>query len=144
MSSQIRTKRNAYYDILESTQKSELDITEWLLWFLSCFERAVSNTDQTLRAVISKAKFWENPVTNNLNERQRYMINKLFEGFFGKLNSSKWAKMVKCSQATAIRDIQELVEKGILTKSEAGSRSTTYDLNKNLGYELIMKDSKIK
>lgn len=135
MSSQIGTERNAYYDILESTQKSELDITEWLQWFLSCFERAVSNTGQTLRAVISKAKFWENPVTNNLNERQRYMIDKLFEGFFGKLNSSKWAKMVKCSQATAIRDIQELVEKGILTKSEAGSRSTTYDLNKDLGYE---------
>lgn len=135
MLSQIGTERNAYYDILESTKKSELDITEWLQWFLSCFERAVSNIGQTLRAVISKAKFWENPVTNNLNERQSYMNDKLYEGFFGKLNFSKWAKMVKCSQATAIRDIQELVEKGILTKSEAGSRSTTYDLNKDLGYE---------
>ena len=129
MSAQIRTERNAYYNMLETTQKGSLDITEWLVWFLSCFDRALSNTDQTLATVIRKAKFWENTATNHLNDRQRLMLNKLLDGFDGKLNSSKWAKIAKCSQDTAIRDIQGLIEQGILIKEAAGGRSTSYALN---------------
>lgn len=129
MSAQIQAERNSYYDILESTQKDSLDITEWLLWFLSCFERALSNTDETLAVVMRKAKLWENPATSNLNDRQKYMLNKLFDGFFGVINSSKWAKMAKCSQDTATRDIQDLIERGILVKKGAGGRSTSYALS---------------
>lgn len=128
MSAQIQAERSAYYDILEKTQKDSLDITEWLLWFLSCFERALSITDETLSVVMRKAKLWENPAAENLNDRQRYMLNKLFDGFFGTLNSSKWAKMAKCSQDTATRDIQDLIERGILIKGTAGGRSTSYIL----------------
>jgi Fic family protein len=126
MSAQIQAERNSYYDILENTQKNSLDITEWLLWFLLCFERALHNTDETLAVVMRKAKLWKNPATNNLNDRQKYMLNKLFDGFFGVLHSSKWAKMTKCSQDTAIRDIQDLIERGILVKEAAGGRSTSY------------------
>ena len=128
MSAQIQAERSTYYDILEKTQKDSLYITEWLVWFLSCFERALSNTDETLAVVMRKAKLWENSATNNLNDRQKYMLNKLFEGFFGKLNSSKWAKIAKCSQDTATRDLQDLVERGILIKESAGGRSTSYAL----------------
>ena len=126
MSAQIQAERKSYYDILENTQKNSLDITEWLLWFLLCFERALHNTDETLAVVMRKAKLWKNPATNNLNDRQKYMLNKLFDGFFGVLHSSKWAKMTKCSQDTAIRDIQDLIERGILVKEAAGGRSTSY------------------
>ena len=129
MSAQIRTERSTYYNMLEKTQKGKLDITEWLLWFLSCFDRALSNTDQTLATVMRKAKFWENPATLSLSDRQRLMLNKLLDGFDGKLNSSKWAKIAKCSQDTAIRDIQDLIERGILKKEAAGGRSTSYALN---------------
>ena len=129
MSAQIQAERSAYYDILEKTQKDSLDVTEWLVWFLSCFERALSSTDETLAVVMQTARLWENPATNNLNDRQKYMLNKLFEGFFGKLNSSKWAKMAKCSQDTATRDIQDLIERGILIKEGAGGRSTSYTLS---------------
>lgn len=128
MSAQIQAERNSYYDILENTQKGSLDITEWLLWFLLCFDRAITNTDETLAVVMRKAKLWENPATSNLNERQNYMLNKLFDGFLGTLNSSKWAKMNKCSQDTATRDLQDLVERGILIKESAGGRSTSYAL----------------
>jgi len=132
MSAQIRVERNAYYDILESTQKGSLDITEWLTWFLQCLDRAFSATDGTLATVIKKAKFWEHPATQNLNSRQQLMMNKLLEGFEGKLTSSKWAKIAKCSQDTAIRDIQDLVERGVLVKEAAGGRSTSYGLSANL------------
>jgi len=128
MSAQIRAERSVYYDMLERTQKGSLDITEWLVWFLSCFDRALSNTDQTLATVTRKAKFWENPATNHLNNRQVLMVNKLLDGFEGKLNSSKWAKIARCSQDTAIRDIQDLIERGILRKEAAGGRSTSYTL----------------
>jgi Fic family protein len=128
MSTQIRAERNDYYDILEKTQKGGLDITGWLEWFLKCLDRAIAATDSTLATVLRKARFWENPETNSLNERQRFMLNKLLDKFEGKLTSSKWAKMAKCSQDTAIRDIQDLIEKGILEKEAAGGRSTSYAL----------------
>lgn len=129
MSAQIRVERNTYYSMLEKTQKGNLDITEWLEWFLICYDRALSNTDQTLAKVMQKAKYWENTATANINDRQRLMLNKLLDGFEGKLNSSKWAKITKCSQDTAGRDISTLVEKGLLLKEAAGGRSTSYILN---------------
>ena len=132
MSAQIRAERNTYYDILESTQKGTLDITEWVMWFLQCLDRAFSATDGTLAAVIKKAKFWEHTATQNLNKRQQLMLNKLLEKFEGKLTSSKWAKMTKCSQDTAIRDIQDLMERGVLVKEPAGGRSTSYLVNEAL------------
>ncbi len=130
MSAQIKLERNDYYEMLEKTQKGTLDITGWLAWFLGCFGRALSTTEETLTKVIQKARFWENPQTNSLNDRQKKMLNRLLDGFDGKLTSSKWAKTAKCSQDTAIRDIQDLVEKGILLKEAAGGRSTSYLLNK--------------
>lgn len=128
ISAQIRAERNAYYDILEKTQKGSMDITGWLEWFLQCMDRALSATTQTLAAVIRKANFWEDPATISLNDRQKLMLNKLFDGFEGKLTSSKWAKIAKCSQDSAIRDIQDLIERKILIKEAAGGRSTSYIL----------------
>lgn len=129
MSSQIRQERNDYYDILESTQKGSVDITKWLYWFLDCFSHALSLTDKTLAKVLHKAKFWENLAYAPINDRQKLMLNKLLDGFDGKLNTSKWAKITKCSQDTAGRDIQDLVKQGILTKEAAGGRSTSYILS---------------
>jgi Fic family protein len=126
MSAQIQRERNQYYDILESTQKGDLDITTWLLWFLDCLNRAIASSEQNLSGVIRKAKFWEAQQVAILNERQRRMLNKLMDGFEGKLTTSKWAKIAKCSPDTALRDIQDLVEKGILEKEEGGGRSTSY------------------
>ncbi len=126
MSAQIKIERNAYYNILETTQKGTLDITAWLKWFLGCLDRALSATDQTLSNVMQKARFWNTHKDASLNERQRVMIQKLLDGFIGKLTSSKWAKITKCSSDTAVRDINDLIKKGILEKSEAGGRSTAY------------------
>ena len=126
MSAQIQRERNHYYDILEKTQKSDLDITPWLLWFLDCLNRAISLSEQNLSGVIHKAKFWETQQSVTLNDRQRKMLNKLMDGFDGKLSSSKWAKITKCSPDTALRDIHDLIEKGILIKEEGGGRSTGY------------------
>lgn len=128
MSAQIRLERNRYYEILEHTQKGDLDITAWLLWFLHCLTSALMATDSTLARVLAKARFWEQHRSTVLNERQRLLINKLFDGFEGKLNSSKWAKMAKCSADTALRDIQDLIDKKILRKAAAGGRSTSYEL----------------
>lgn len=128
MSAQIRIERNDYYNILEKTQKDTLDITAWLEWFLICIDRAITATDNTLGAVMKKAKFWENPVAQSINERQKLMLNKLLDGFHGKLTSSKWAIIAKCSQDTAIRDIQDLIERKLLVKESAGGRSTSYIL----------------
>lgn len=128
MSAQIRVERKAYYLILEQTQKGNLDITDWLLWYLNCLDRALNTTDKKLKNVILKTKFWDQHSNTIINERQRLMINKLFDGFEGKLNSSKWAKMTKCSADTALRDIQDLIKKQILKKEEAGGRSTNYHL----------------
>ena len=126
MSAQIQRERSAYYDILEKTQKGNLDITAWLLWFLECLDRAISSSEENLSAVTQKAKFWERHQAISLNDRQRKMLNKFMDGFEGKLTSSKWAKIAKCSPDTALRDIQDLIEKGVLEKEEGGGRSTSY------------------
>lgn len=128
MSAQIRRERKEYYDILEATQKGSLDITRWLTWFLQCLDRAIAATDETLGGVLRKAKFWENHAATILNERQRTMLNKLLDGFDGKLNTSKWAKITKTSQDTALRDIQDLIDKQVLAKEAGGGRSTSYTL----------------
>src|SRR5690606_34660773 len=122
MSSQIRKERKEYYDILEATQKGSLDITRWLTWFLQCLDRAITATDETLSGVLRKAKFWEKHAATVLNNRQRTMLNKLLDGFEGKLTTSKWAKIMKTSQDTALRDIQALVEKEVLVKEKGGGR----------------------
>jgi Fic family protein len=128
LSSQIRVERKEYYDILEKTQKGSLDITPWLEWFLSCLDHALANTDETLAVVMRKARFWEKHSTTSLNDRQRTILNKLLDGFDGKLTSSKWAKITKTSQDTAGRDINDLVQRGILGKEPGGGRSTNYML----------------
>jgi Fic family protein len=128
MSAQIRQERNAYYDILEATQKGDLDITDWLEWFLDCLDRAFDRAQSILASVLKKAHFWKKHTGDRLNERQRAMIDRLFNGFEGKLTSSKWAQLAKCSQDTALRDIDDLVAKGVLAKDPGGGRSTSYSL----------------
>lgn len=128
MSAQIRQERDAYYDILEATQKGGLDVTAWLEWFLACLDRALAGAETILSAVFAKARFWRTHADAVLNERQRTMINRLLDGFEGKLTSSKWAAMMKTSQDTASRDIDDLITKGILTRDAAGGRSTSYSL----------------
>ena len=128
MSAQIRQERDAYYGGLEETQKGTLDITEALEWFLDCLDRAFDGAERTLASVFRKARFWESHAGVSFNDRQRLILNKLLDGFEGKLTSSKWAKLAKCSQDTALRDILDLVERGILTKDPAGGRSTSYSL----------------
>jgi Fic family protein len=129
MSAQIRLKRSKYYKILEQTQRGSMDITEWLLWFLGCLREAVMSADATLKRVLAKARFWEKHASTILNERQVLTLNKLLGPFEGKLTSSKWAKIAKCSPDTALRDIQDLMDKGILRKSDSGGRSTSYVLS---------------
>jgi Fic family protein len=131
MSSQIRKERNRYYEILEMTQKGGLDITEWLLWFLQCLDRAFLATNDILANVLMKARFWEKNISVSLNSRQTKMLDRMLSGIDGKMTSSKWAKMAKCSKETAIRDIQDLINKGIVIKQDAGGRSTSYTLNGN-------------
>ncbi len=130
MSAQIRVERKEYYNILEKTQKGHLDITEWILWFLNCLINAINATEDILSKVLYKAEFWKLHSTTILNKRQQKMINKLLDGFTGKLTSSKWAKINKCSQDTALRDIQDLIKKNILQKEASGGRSTSYELIK--------------
>lgn len=129
MSAQIRNERKAYYDILEKTQKGSLDITEWLEWFLNCLDSSLSATEEILAKVMRKSKLWENLKAYSLNDRQQKMLNALIDGFEGKLTSSKWAKITKTSQDTASRDIQDLIDKGILLKEAPDGRSTSYTLN---------------
>jgi Fic family protein len=128
MSAQIRQERKAYYEVLEATQKSDLDITHWLDWFLNCLARAFTRAETTLEAVLKKARFWDKHAGAAFNDRQRKIVNQLLNGFEGKLTSSKWAKLAKCSQDTALRDIEDLVRRGVLKKGEAGGRSTSYSL----------------
>jgi Fic family protein len=128
MSAQIRQERNAYYDMLEATQKGTLDITNWIRWFLECLERAFDGADQMLGKVLAKAEFWRRHADASFNARQHDMLNRLLEGFTGKLTSSKWAKIEKCSPDTALRDITDLVSRGILEREAAGGRSTSYRL----------------
>jgi Fic family protein len=128
MSAQIRKERKAYYDMLEATQQGDLDITPWLEWFLACLDRAFDGAEEILAAVLTKARFWEKHAVGPFNTRQRAIINRLLDGFEGKLTSSKWAKLAKCSQDTALRDIDDLVKRGIFVKEAAGGRSTSYTL----------------
>ncbi|MCK1542353.1 Fic family protein [Bradyrhizobium sp. 179] len=128
MSAQIRVERNAYYDILEETQKGSLDVTAWLEWFLGCLDRAFAGAEQILTAVFRKADFWKKHSAKPINDRQRDILNRLLNGFEGKLTSSKYAKIEKTSQDTALRDINELIDLGILVKEEGGGRSTNYAL----------------
>src|SRR5262249_10868342 len=118
-----------YYDILEETQKETMDITPWMDWFLGCLGRAIDGAQTILGAVLAKARFWERIQAGAaLNDRQRHVINKLLDGFEGKLTTSKYAKLVKCSQDTAYRDILGLVERGVLVQNPEGGRSTSYAL----------------
>ena len=129
LSAQIQRERKAYYDILERTQKRSMDVTEWLVWFLDTLHRAVDQAQHTLDAVLTKARFWQRWATMPLNERQVKLLNKLLDGFEGKLTSSKWAAIAKCSPDTALRDINDLLARGVLRKTDAGGRSTSYELN---------------
>jgi Fic family protein len=126
LSAQIRKERNSYYEILEKTQKGNLDITEWLVWFLDCLDRSLDEALNTLSQVLKKAAAWKFIGNTPINPRQKLMLNRLLDDFQGNLNSSKWAKMAKCSQDTAQRDIQSLVNLGILEKTEGGGRSTGF------------------
>ncbi|TWB93197.1 Fic family protein [Bradyrhizobium macuxiense] len=128
MSAQIRKERRAYYDILERTQRGTLDITNWLDWFVGCLGRAFDGADSIIGNVLQKAAFREKHATSGLNDRQQLMLNRLLDGFEGKLTSSKWAKIAKVSQPTATRDIDHLIKRGILQKDAAGGRSTSYSL----------------
>jgi len=130
MSAQIRLERNAYYDILEATQKGDLGVTAWLEWFLGCLDRAIGGAEKTLSVILRKARFWEAIKGQPLNERQRKVINRVLDGFEGKLTSSKWAKLTKSSPDTALRDINDLVKRGIFLRNPGGGRSTNYSLAK--------------
>ena len=128
MSAQIRQERNAYYDILEAMQKGDLEITPWLEWFLGCLSRAFDGAETILGSVLLKAKFWRLHAGESFNNRQRKILNRLLDGFEGKLTSSKWASLTKSSQDTASRDIDDLLRRNILAKEAAGGRSTSYSL----------------
>jgi Fic family protein len=129
MSSQIRLERNTYYEILERSQKGPLDITLWLEWFLDCIGRALAGSDAALASVMRKARFWEKFARAGLNARQVKVLNRMLDGFEGKMTSSKWAKLAKRSQDTAHRDIQDLIGRGALKRNPGGGRSTSYDLD---------------
>lgn len=128
MSAQIGAERGAYHDRLERTQKGGTDVTAWILWFLDCLGRAIHGADDVLAAVIAKGRFWERAAPMTLNERQIKVLNRLLDGFAGKMTSSKWAKIGKCSQDTAHRDIAGLIDLGLMRKGEGGGRSTNYEL----------------
>jgi Fic family protein len=130
MSAQIRQERKAYYDLLEATQKQDdLDITAWLAWFFDCLGRAFDRSEGVLTKVFQKARFWEKHAGSPFNARQRDMLNRLLNGFEGKLTSSKWATLEKCSQDTASRDIDDLIKRGVLVRDAGGGRSTSYSLS---------------
>jgi Fic family protein len=128
MSAQIRQERSAYYDILEKVQKGTMNITPWMEWFLGCLGRAIDGAQVTLSAVLAKARLWEAVAGVAINARQRVVLNRLLDGLEGKLTTSKYAKLAKCSQDTALRDILPLVERGILVRNPEGGRSTSYAL----------------
>ncbi len=128
MSAQIRQERTAYYNMLERTQKGTLDITPWMDWFLGCLGRAIDGAQTILGTVLAKARFWEALAGVPLNERHHLVLNRLLDGFEGKLTTSKYAKFAKCSHDTALRDILPLVQKGILVRNPEGGRSTSYAL----------------
>jgi Fic family protein len=129
LSAQIQRERAAYYDILERTQKGTMDVTEWLSWFLGGLHGAVDQARHTLDAVLVKARFWQRWAMTPLNERQVTLLNRLLDGFEGKLTTAKWAAIAKCSPDTALRDINDLLARGALRNTAAGGRSTAYELN---------------
>jgi Fic family protein len=128
MSAQIRRERRSYYDHLEKAQRGGLDITNWMMWFVDCLGHAIEGAQATLSTVLFKARFWDYVAPLSLNERQRLMLNRILDGFEGKLTTSKWAKLAKCSQDTATRDINTLVNQGVLARSAEGGRSTSYSI----------------
>ncbi len=128
MSSQIRKERKKYYEILEQTQRGTSDITDWIVWFLDCLKNSLKTTAELLANIFIKADFWKAHSETILNERQRKMLNILLDDFEGNLTTSKWGKICKCSQDTALRDIQDLIKKGLLQKESSGGRSTRYTL----------------
>lgn len=128
MSKQIRSERNEYYRMLEQSQTGDCDITAWQVWFLNCLSRAIQNADSTVDTVLQKARFWQRFAAESLNERQIKVLNKLLDGFEGKLTTSKWAKLTRCSQDTALRDIKDLIGRGALKQERGGGRSTNYAL----------------
>jgi Fic family protein len=128
MSAQIRVERADYYRILEQTQSGTLDITPWMEWFLACLTRAIEGAQAALSGVIARSRHWEQLRDVPMNDRQRLVVGRLIEGFEGKLTTSKWAALTKSSQDTALRDIQQLVERGVLVRNQAGGRSTSYSL----------------
>lgn len=128
MSAEIRKQRKGYYEILEKAQKGALDITDWLEWFLDCLEAALLDTERAISKILQKAAFWDKYRMVSMNERQINMVNLLWDGFEGKLTSSKWGKITKCSPDTALRDIQDLIIKNVLRKTDEGGRSTNYEL----------------
>jgi len=136
LSAQIWTDRNAYYTILENTQKDSVDITAWLEWFLGCLGRSLDKVEDTLKGVHRKVRFWKSVAHIELNNRQKLMLNKLLDGFDGKLNNKKWATLTNSSADTAFCDINDLIEKGILVKDRAGGRGTSYllrEIGQNFG-----------
>jgi Fic family protein len=128
LSAEIRRERPEYYASLEAAQKGELEITERLVWFAQCFTKALDAAEESCSAVLRKADFWQRHVLTPLNERQRKVLNRYLDGFEGKLTAPKWARIAKCSIATAQRDIKELVEQNILTRNPGGSKNTTYSV----------------
>jgi Fic family protein len=128
MSNQILAERKQYYAILQKVQHSNGDITDWLTWFLNCLKKSLLTTGTTLQNIFRKTAFWKMHEQTDFNERQRLVLNKILDGFDGKLKSSKWAKIAKCSPDTALRDIKVLIEKGILQQEQEGGRSTNYEL----------------
>jgi Fic family protein len=127
MSAQIQAERNKYYDILESTQKGNLDITAWLIWFLDCLMRSMEQTDETIKKTMARAQFWETNKETSFNARQRKILQLLLDDFFGILSVSKYAKIAKTSTDTALRDLQDLIKKNVLEQQGSG-RSTSYKL----------------
>jgi Fic family protein len=128
MSAQIRQERNDYYEILEQTQKGTMDITPWMEWFVGCLGRAIDGAQETLSAVINKARFWERIKDVPINDRQRLIVNRLLDGLEGRLTTSKYAILAKCSQDTAHRAMRALVDHGVLMQNPEGRRSTSYSL----------------
>ncbi len=129
LSAQIQRERSAYYDILERTQKGTMDVTPWLAWFLTALHRAIDQAQTSLDRVLVTSRFWRHWAMTPMNERQVKLLNKLLDGFEGKLTSRKWALIGKCSPDTALRDINDLVARGVLRRTEAGGRSTAYKVN---------------
>jgi Fic family protein len=128
LSSQIESERKEYYQKLEACQRGGLDITLWLRWFLECFGRALMGAEKLLEQVLRKARLWQRINQDPINDRQRVVLNRLLDGFEGKLTSSKYSKLAKCSADTALRDIKELVDRGVMLQSPSGGRSTSYEL----------------